>query len=64
MLIQEYKEINMQVPMQIKREQQQEHLRLLREGSPAQKAKLILENSGFAAAIHKNRSRVSIQFGK
>ena len=54
----------MQSPKQIKRDQQEQHLRLLREGSAARKSKLLLENSGFAAAIHKNRHLVSIKFGK
>jgi hypothetical protein len=54
----------MQSPMQIKHAQQSEHLRMLRESSAAQKARILLENSGFAAAIHKNRHLVSIQFGK
>jgi hypothetical protein len=54
----------MKSPMEVKQAQQLEHLRMLRECSAAQKAKIVLENSGFAAAIHKNRHLVSIQFGK
>ena len=54
----------MQSLQKIKLSQQEQHLKVLREGSSAQKAKVVLENSGFAAAIHKNRHLVSIQFGK
>ena len=50
-------------PQEIKRAHQDEHLRILREGSASQKAKFLLENSGFAAAVHNNRHKVSIKFG-
>lgn len=43
--------------------QQEQHLRELRESSPAEKAEILLKNSGFAAAIYRNRKKVSVQFG-
>jgi hypothetical protein len=46
-----------------KRIQQEQHLKELRESSPAEKAKILLKNSGFAAAIYRNRKEVSVQFG-
>lgn len=50
--------------MQIKQAQQDQHLRSLKEASPEEKAKILLNNSGFAAAIHRNRQLVSVRFGR
>ena len=48
----------------IKQAQQEQHLRALRDASVAEKSKVILNNSGFAAAIHHHRDLVSVKFGK
>lgn len=47
----------------LKEAQQEEHLRLLREAPPSEKAKIILNNSGFDAAIYRNRKSVIVKFG-
>lgn len=47
-----------------KQAQQDRYLRSLKEASPAEKAKIVLNNSGFAAAIHHNRQAVSVRFGR
>lgn len=44
--------------------QQEQHLRELRESSSAEKSKILLKNSGFAAAIYRNHKSVSVQFGR
>ena len=54
----------MQSFIELKRAQQEQHLKMLRSGAASEKASLILNNCGFAAAIHRNRSSVSIRFGK
>jgi hypothetical protein len=47
----------------LKEKLQQDHLDKLKSASPEEKAKIILENSGFAAAIYHNRDSVKVQFG-
>lgn len=50
--------------LSVKQAQQEQHLKMLREASKEEKAKIVLNNSGFAAAIHRNRHLVSVQFGR
>lgn len=44
--------------------QQEMFLKSLKKAAPAEKARIVLENSGLAAAIQDSRNAVSIRFAK
>jgi len=54
----------MQNLQQLKSAQQDSYLKSLKDAAPADKAKMALNNSGFAMAIRNNRQSVSIKFSR
>lgn len=50
--------------IQVKQAQQDQYLRSLKDASPAEKAKIALQNSGFASFARNNRSRIVINFSR
>ena len=51
----------------LKQAQQAEHLRVMREGTPEEKRDWVLNNCGFAKAIHsarKSGKKIEVKFGE